>query len=122
MKIKIFIKNTAMLVFTSVLLRTAGIIFRVYLAGKIGSEGMGLYQLIVSVYIFAAAFATSGISTAVTRLIAENESGGYLAVKKIISRAVILTLAVGLVSSWVIFFGAEFIACYMLHDTRSALS
>ena len=122
MKIKIFIKNTAMLVFTSVLLRTAGIIFRVYLAGKIGSEGMGLYQLIVSVYIFAAAFATSGISTAVTRLIAENESGGYLAVKKIISRAVILTLAVGLVSSCVIFFGAEFIARYMLHDTRAALS
>lgn len=122
MKIKVFIKNTAMLVFTSLLLRTAGIIFRVYLAGKIGSEGMGLYQLIISVYVFGAAFATSGISTAVTRLISENESGGLLAAKKILSRAMMLTVSIGLASSVSIFFGARFIAYYILRDIRTTLS
>ena len=122
MKIKIFIKNTALLVFTSFLLRTAGIIFRTYLAAKIGAEGMGLYQLIISVYVFAAAFATSGISTAVTRLIAENENGPDSIIKRIIKKAALLTISVGLVSSCAIFFCADFTAEYILHDIRTALS
>ena len=50
--------------------------FRVYMSGKIGAEGMGLYQLIFSIYVLASTFATSGISTAVTRLVAEEAPEG----------------------------------------------
>ena len=83
MQIKVFIKNTVVLVATSIVLRSVGIVFRVYLADKIGSDGIGLYQLIFSVYMLAATFATTGISTAVTRLVAENAEKGGGAVKKI---------------------------------------
>ena len=71
MKKTVFIKNAAILTISSLFLRFAGILFRVWLAAKIGAEGIGLYQLIFSVYVLASTFATSGISTAVTRLIAE---------------------------------------------------
>ena len=71
MKKTIFIKNAIILTASALLLRFFGIIFKVWLAKKIGSEGMGLYQLVFSVYIFATTFAISGTSTAVTRLVAE---------------------------------------------------
>ena len=107
MKITLFIKNTVILVATSLILRSAGIFFKVWLADRIGSEGIGLYQLIFSVYIFAAAFATSGISTAVTRLVAEEEQNGRRSSEQIMRTAVYITLLVAAVSTSLIFFLAE---------------
>lgn len=71
MKKATFIKNAFILTATSLLLRTIGIFFRIYMSNKVGAEGMGLYQLIFSIYVLGSTFATSGISTAVTRLIAD---------------------------------------------------
>ena len=64
-------KNAVIMTITAILLRTIGIFFRIYLSGCIGAQGMGLYQLIFSVYVLAATFASSGISTAVARLITD---------------------------------------------------
>lgn len=119
MKIKVFIKNTIVLVVTALLLRSIGIIFRVYLADRIGPEGIGLYQLIFSVYMLAATFATTGLSTAVTRLVADNLEKGRAAVKKIMTTATLLTLAVSFVSSVSVFCFAEQIATIWIKDVRS---
>ena len=123
MKKTVFIKNAAILTASSLILRFAGIIFKVWLAAKIGAEGIGLYQLVFSVYMFAATFATSGICTAVTRLVSEelvvgNKSG----VKRILFRCVELSLAIAFFTILVLFFGADFIASYLLKDIRAALS
>ena len=72
MKKVLFIKNALILTATALILRLAGIIFKVWLANAVGSEGIGLYQLILSVYIFVSAFASGGICTAVTRLCSES--------------------------------------------------
>ena len=71
MKQKEFMKNAATMTVTALILRAIGIFFRIYLSGRIGAEGMGLYQLIFSVYVLASTFASSGICTAVTRLITD---------------------------------------------------
>lgn len=119
-KYRIFIKNAAILTATSLLLRTAGMFFRVYLSGKIGAEGMGLYQLIVSVYVLGATFATSGICTAVTRMTADElVKGTAKSVRSVLRRAVLLSLVIGTVSTAVIYFGAELISVYWLRDIRA---
>ena len=76
MKKTVFIKNSAILTASALVLRLAGIIFKIWIAKLIGSEGVGLYQLIFSFYMLAATFATSGISTAVTRLVSEEQALG----------------------------------------------
>ncbi len=119
MKVNVFIKNTVVLVATSLILRTVGILFRVWQVDKIGSEGMGLYQLIFSVYMLAATFATAGVSTAVTRLIADNEQKGEKAVMSVLKTATVVTLVAAAVSVLVVFFGAEPIAVYLLKDARA---
>jgi len=76
MKKTLFIKNAAILTVSSLILRFAGIVFKVWLASAVGAEGMGLYQLVLSVYVLASTFATSGICTAVTRLVADELAVG----------------------------------------------
>ena len=123
MKKTVFIKNAAVLTVSSLILRFAGIIFKVWLAAKIGSEGIGLYQLVFSVYTFSATFATSGISTAVTRLVSEelvvgNKSG----VKRILVRCIQVSTIIAVFTIAVLFFGADFIATKLLKEVRAVLS
>lgn len=116
----VFIKNALILTASSLILRFVGIIFKVWLAQVIGSEGIGLYQLIFSVYVLAATFATSGICTAVTRLVAEELAlGTKRGTLKILRRSIELTLIIAAASVAVVFFGAEFIADLLLGDMRA---
>ncbi len=120
MKKTVFIKNAAILTASSLVLRFAGIILKVWLAKKIGSEGIGLYQLVFSVYVLASTFATSGISTAVTRLVAEElVVGNKKSTLKILKRSVQITLIIASVSAVILFFGAEFISKLLLGDIRA---
>ena len=116
----VFIKNALILTASSLILRFVGIIFKVWLAQVIGSEGLGLYQLIFCVYVLAATFATSGICTAVTRLVAEELAlGTKKGTLKILRRSIELTLIIAALSVAVVFFGAEFIADRFLGDMRA---
>ncbi len=121
MRHKVFVKNAAVLTVTSLILRTIGIFFRIFLSGKIGAEGMGLYQLIVSIYVLGSTFATSGISTAVTRLIADELACGTArSVRHILRRSILLSLGIGLLSTALIYFGADTISVYWIRDARAA--
>lgn len=120
MKHSRFVKNAAILTVTSLILRTVGIFFRIYLSGKIGAEGMGLYQLVISIYVLGSTFATSGISTAVTRLVADElVCGTARSVRHILRRSVALSLLIGIASTLLIFFGAELISVYWIKDIRA---
>ena len=71
----LYLKNAMLLTLSGFVLRGVGMLFRVWLAAWIGAEGMGLYQLALSVYNLAVTFATAGISVAATRLVAEELAG-----------------------------------------------
>lgn len=81
---------------------------------------MGLYQLVFSVYILASTFAISGISTGVTRLIAE-QAGQVTrnGVRRVMWRAIALSVIFGLLSALIIISCAEYIARYALGDMRA---
>jgi len=63
--------NTALLTASSILMQGIGMAFQVWLVGRIGAAGIGLYQLVLSVTGLCATFAISGIRFASTRLVAE---------------------------------------------------
>ena len=78
MRNRSFLINFITLTATALLLRVIGIYLSALLSRHIGAEGLGLYQLIFSVYIFASALSSSGFSQAVSRMAAEavsRESG-----------------------------------------------
>ncbi len=120
MKRKLFLKNAATLTVTSLLLRTVGIVFRMYLSNKIGAEGMGLYQLIVSIYVLGSTFATSGVSTAVTRLVADELTCGTpRSIRHILRRSLCLSVGIGALSTAVIYVCADPIGRWWIRDLRA---
>lgn len=71
-KAKLFIINVLIMTITSILMQSIGLTFSVYISNKVGSESIGLFQLIMSVYAFFITIATSGINLASTRIVSEN--------------------------------------------------
>ncbi len=70
-KIKIFLLNTLILLISSILLQVIGIFFNIYVSNKANEEALGIFSLIMSVYLFGITLASSGINIASTRVISE---------------------------------------------------
>ena len=61
---KTYLQNASLLTVCGLVLRVLGMGFRVVLSAYLGSEGMGLYQLILAVYMVFVSLATAGINVA----------------------------------------------------------
>lgn len=114
-----FYLNTAVMTGCSLLLRLMGIVFRIFVSNRVGAEGMGLYQLVLSVHILGSTFATSGLVTAITCLagerLARQDNKG---VQKLLGTGSLLSLVVGGLSALVLFSGAPVISQW-LGDSRA---
>lgn len=123
MKKNKFLLNALILSGTSLFLNTVIISFKVYIAGKIGAEGMGLYQLIISIYIFGATFATSGISLTVTRLVSEAIAKGEEdKTSSIMRRCFLFSSGLGCIAGVLLLFGSDFIGSYLLTNSETVPS
>ena len=68
---KKFLINGIILTLTTLLMRSISFIFNIYIAKKVGSEAIGVFGLVMSVYMFAITFATTGLSLACTYIVSE---------------------------------------------------
>lgn len=119
-KIKIFILNSLVLLASSIILQIIGLFFNVYISNRIGTEAVGVFALVMSVYLFGITLAVSGIGIASTRVISEelalgNEAGVKLATKK----CIIISLITGIIASLIFFIFSDFIVYKCLHNRVS---
>lgn len=114
--------NTFILTLSTVTLGFINTGFRVYLSNNIGAEGMGIYQLIMSIHIMTATFAISGIRVTTTRLIAEElGKNNKNNIKKIMSKSFIYSLFFSCFTSIFLYKYAEFISIKILSDYRATI-
>jgi stage V sporulation protein B len=116
MRKRIFILNAVILTASAVVLRMSNIWFRVFIFSKIGAAGMGIYQLIFSVFFLGITVCTSGVSLAVTRLVAEGR-GARCAIRKCLMFS--LTLSIAAASA--MFFLSDFIASEWIGSAAAAM-
>lgn len=119
-RVRSLFAHVVLLTATSLLMRTIGISFTVYLSSRIGSLGIGVYQLIASVYGLMVTLAISGIRFAATRLVAE-ESGLHRqgGVRRAMAWCTGYALFFGLLSGCLLFTFAEPISLIWLKDSRT---
>lgn len=117
--VKKFFINGLVLTLTSVFMRFVSVVFNVYITNKIGSVGMGLFSLVLSVYTFGTTFATSGVHLASTRLVSQElvRSSG-VGVKRAMKKCLVYSLFFGISAFLILFFSAETIALKWLCDVR----
>ena len=115
--------NTALLTASSLLMSCIGMAFQVWLVGRIGSSGIGLYQLVCSVSNLCATFAISGIRFASTRLISEelglDNTGG---IGRAMSRCMVYAAFFGFASAALLGLLAEPLGFLWIGDARTVKS
>ena len=118
-----FLYNTLLLTATAVLMRVIGLLFQIFLSNKIGAAGIGLFQLIMSVSVFAQTVAISGIRFTTTRLVSEelgkNNPGGA---KKTVRRCLTYAACFGFFAFLVLFSLSGYIGGRIIDDTKTVLS
>ena len=112
-----------MLTASALLIQTIGMLFNVYISNKIGTEAIGVYQLILSVYFFAITVANSGINLSTVRIISEQEAFGMESgIKKAMKKCLLYSMAMGFIAFLLLFFFAPKISSYILHSKVSSTS
>jgi len=81
----------------SIFARASGFLFRIYLANKIGSESLGLYQIGFSVYIVFATAVSTGLPLTLSKLTAKYRvKKDYYSESNAVSASVIISLFISL--------------------------
>ena len=96
--------------------------FRVFLSNKIGAEGMGLFQLIMSINVVCQTLSISGIRVTMTRIVAEElGKGNNHLIKNIIIKGLIYTLFFSMITAFSLFNLSEFISLSWIQDERAII-
>ncbi len=123
-RLRQFIYNGLLLTAVSVLMRSVGVSYNVYLSNKIGAVAMGLFTLISTVYGFAITLATSGIGLATTRLVAQalgkdDQGGRSEAVRYTVRKCVGYSLLFSALATILLYVLAPDIGISLLKDERT---
>ncbi len=115
--------NALLLTAASLLMRTVGVSFQIYLSNRAGAEAMGLFSLMSGVYGFALTVATSGIHLGVTRIVTEALGEGHPErVAPAMRRALLYSLVFGALALGLLVGFAEPIGLFWLKDARTVKS
>ena len=105
----------------SLFLRVTNMGYRSYLSGQLGAAGMGLYQLIFSIFALTVTLSTSGISLAVTRMVsAAIASGRPQRIRSVAARCLLFCLTISLSIALLLFFLADPAAALFLGEPQAA--
>lgn len=116
-KLKTFLLNSTILIITSLILKVIALYFNSYVSSKISTEAFGIFQLILSVYSFGITLASAGINLATTRIISEEIAlNNKSCVKKVIIKAILLSLTCGILASFIILLNSDFILTTCFHN------
>ena len=122
MKEQNLIISTLILTATSFLTRTIGMISSVFLSQILGAEGIGIYELVMTIYMTAVVFASAGLCVSVSRLIAEELGKNQLGnISQIMRVAFSFGFVMSFLISILLFISAPYLANYFIHDKSAIL-
>ena len=119
-----FVAGAAILAFAGVLCKIIGVLIRIWAYDIIGEAGMVYYEVVFPFYSWLLIISSSGVPTAISRMVSERFSvGDFAGAKRVFRHALILLALVGLLTTAVMYFGADFFVKTILEkDSTYVLS
>lgn len=114
--------NTIMLTASALLMRTVAVSFNVYLTNIIGPEGIGLFQLISTVYAMATTFSVAGIRLAAMRLVADSLALNRLNQRQIMKVCFFYGIFCGTVMGSALSLGADIVALNWIENENAVVA
>ncbi len=113
--------HTAIMTAVNLLMRAAGVGFNAYLTARIGSSGMGLFQLVMTVYSLATTFSSAGVRLATTRVAVEINTLKRNDMSKSIAMCVTYAGICGCLIGFALFGFSDLISTSWISDSQTAL-
>lgn len=112
--------NAAILTATGFVVKILGFFYRIFIANRIGAEGLGLYQLMTPIYSLLVLVLSAGVSTAVSRFVAEESSKSTNRTAfKIASVAAGLVLGAGIIICGILLLNLDTLVFITTNDART---
>ena len=115
-KSQVFLLNALIMTVTSLAMSSIGVWFNLYISNRLGAVGMGVFQLMMSVYSMATTFAASGINLAATRMVAEETVSKQGDVRGAMRRCIGFSLLFGGLTGLALWFGGPYIGLHWLQN------
>jgi len=110
-----FIKSTIILLIGGLLTKILGMVIKIIMSRMIGTEGLGLYMLILPTFSLFIGISQFGLPTALSKLIAEEKKSN----KKLFFSAIPITILVNITLMIFIIAFAPILSKYLLHNEDS---
>jgi len=109
-KVNNFVGGAAILGIAAVFCKLLGAFFRIPLGNIIGDDGMGYYQTSYPIYIALLMISSSGLPTAISRMIAERRAkGNYKESQRIFKLSLCIMSSLGVITGLTLMLGAQLI-------------
>lgn len=123
MRKKTVVQGALILTLANIITRILGFVYRIYMSNVIGAEGMGLYQLIMPIYMLVWSISSSGFQTTISKLTAqENAKNNYGNMGQFLKQSLFTSTLIAFALSLIVFTFADHIAVIILKDERTAFS
>ncbi|MDD4608401.1 MAG: polysaccharide biosynthesis protein [Bacilli bacterium] len=114
MKKNKFIKSTIILIIGGFITKLLGMIIKVTMTRLLGTEGIGIYMMIIPTFSLLIALAQLGLPVAISKLVSEDKKNN----KNLIFSSLPITLTINTIIIVVLIFSSKYIANNLLHDSR----
>lgn len=112
-----FVFDAFVLTISGILARLIAIVFNVYLSKKITTEAMGVYQMLMSVYMFGINIAVAGLGLTTIKLVSKEEALNNTDKVAIVMKKIIrYTVTMGSVAMFLFIFTASFLVENVLNN------
>jgi len=115
-----FLWNTILLTATTLLMRLLGMSFQIYLTQRIGTQGIGLFELLMSVHGLAVSLAISGVRLSTTRLVLEVSARKQSRPGNVMKLCLLYSLLLGFGASLLLWTVSNPVAAFWLDEPQLA--
>lgn len=117
MKKNNFLKITFMLILGGFITKILGMVTKIIMTRIIGTEGIGVYMLIMPTFSLLISIAQAGFPVAISKLVAEDKFNN----KNLVLGIIPISLMINLFLMLFIIFSSSFISNNLLHENRTYL-
>ncbi|HYH03292.1 MAG TPA: oligosaccharide flippase family protein, partial [Bacillota bacterium] len=119
MKTRPNLKNFFYLLGSGLTIQLIGTVYRIWLARRIGAEGLGIFSMTYPVYRLLSSIATIGLPLAMTKWVAEYQTAGeYRSIGALKNWSVQIVLYTSVISAMLLLVSAPFLSHHLFSEPR----
>lgn len=122
-RIKRFVINGIMVSTTALIVNTISMSFNIYVSNRVGTEAIGVFSLVMSVYALAITISSSGVNLATMKIVSERLArDANCNLKRISKQCLKFSLFLGVLASVIFILLAKTISIKWLHNKVSPVT